>query len=193
MEKIKRWKKIGKFQDIFRSKFGQFIGRQIFENPITGAKEEYIFHGETDGVRVFGLTADKKVIAVKEYQHAVDEIVLQLPTGGIKKGEKLEAAAERELLEETGYKAAKIINLGQSYSLSRSCPAREHSFLALGCEKINDQNLDVNEQIEILKIPLSEWVDLIQEGEIKQDTSVAVTFRALRHLGLSILLGKKSL
>ena len=192
MEKIKCWKKIGEFVDIFRSTYGQFIGKQLFKNPFTDQEDEYIFHREGDGVRILGLTLDKRVITVREYQHAVDEIVLQLPTGDIKKDEKPQDAAERELLEETGYKPARLIDLGKSYSLPRSSPTREYSFLALGCEKIKNQNLDSNEQVEVAEIPLPEWISLVQNGEIKQDTSVAVTLRALSHLGLSILLEQKS-
>ena len=192
MKKIKHWKKIGEFKDIFRSKYGQFIGQQIFSHPETGKEEEYIFHGESDGVRVFALTSDKNVIAIREYQHAVDEVILQLPTGGIKKGESHEEAATRELLEETGYKAERLISLGESYSLPRSSPTREYSFLALGCEQVKDQNLDSNEQIEIVETPLLEWIELVQKGEIKQDVSVVATMRALPHLGLSILPGQKS-
>ena len=191
-KEITRWKKIGKYQDIFRSKYGKFIGKQLFKHPVTGKEEEYVFHGEGDGVRVLGLTDDKKVIAIREYQHAVDEIIVQLPTGGTKEKEKPQKAARRELLEETGYRAAKIIDLGESYSLPRSSPTKEYSFLALGCKKIKNQKLDSSEQIEILEIPLSEWINLVQKGEIKQDVSAVATFRALRHLGLLNLLEQKS-
>jgi len=106
----------------FRSKYGQFIGKQLFKHPVTGKEEEYVFHGEGDGVRVLGLTDDKKVIAIREYQHAVDEIIVQLPPGGTKEKEKPQKAARRELLEETGYRAAKIIDLGygRTYFLWKS-------------------------------------------------------------------------
>jgi ADP-ribose pyrophosphatase len=181
---MRKWKKIGKFQDIFRSKYGQFIGRQFFKNPLTSRKEEYIFHGEGEGVRIFALTQDKKVVVIKEYQHAVDEIILQLPTGGLKKGETHFLAAKRELLEETGYGFRKMIYLGESYSLSRSCPTKEYSFLAMECRKIKDQKLDSSEQIQILEMSLSGWVDLINKGKIKQDVSVSATFRALVRLKL---------
>ncbi len=191
--KIKRWKKIGKFKDIFRSRFGQFIGRQLFKNPVTGRKEEYIFHGEPDGVRILGLTKNQKVVAIREYQHAIDEIIIQLPSGGIKKNEKQQGAAKREFLEETGYTAKKWVYLGESYSLPRSSPTKEYSFLALECQKIKNQKLDSREEIEVLEIPLARWIGWIMKGKIKQDASVVATFRALTRLGLLILPERKSL
>lgn len=183
---VKSWNKIGKSQEIFRSKYGQFISRQYFINHFTGRKEEYIFHGETDGVRILAVTENNKVIAVREYQHAIDKTILQLPTGGIKRNESIEKAGLRELVEETGHKPKAIKNLGVCYHMPRSCPTLEFCLLAVGCKKAGKQKLSSSEPLEILTIPLREWLKMIKEGKVRQSASVVATVWALPYLKVKI-------
>lgn len=183
---LKLWEKRGNLKYLFRSKYGQYLGRQYFINPKSGKKEEYIFHGETDGVRILALTQNNKVIAVREYQQAIDKVILQLPTGGIKRNESIEKAALRELVEETGYKPKAIKNLGVCYHMPRSCPTLEFCFLATGCKKVGEKELSLGEPSEVLTVPLKEWFKMVKEGKVKQSASVAATVWALPFLKVKI-------
>lgn len=185
MNKARKWKKLNK-ADIIFEKFGKFLKRQYFINPRTKKKKEFIFHGEEDGVRILALTKDNKVIVVREYQQAIDKTILQLPTGGVKKNEKVEKAALRELIEETGYKPKAIKNLGVSYLMPRSCPTLEYCFLATGCKKARRQKPSLSEPMEVLTIPLKDWTEMVRNGKIRQSASVVATVWALPYLKVEI-------
>lgn len=79
------------------------------------------------------LTKDKRVILVRQFRFDPNEILLELPGGGIKKGETPEQAGEQEFLEETGYKGnIKLVTetLDCAYStMKRYC------LVAVDCEK----------------------------------------------------------
>ena len=78
------------------------------------------------------------------------------PAGYIEKGENPEEAARRELLEEVGYEASKMIELASYYQDEGCCRGYNHIYLALGCKKISKQNLDDSEIIKYMKIKIDE-------------------------------------
>ena len=69
------------------------------------------------------IDADGNVILVRQYRLPAKEALLEIPAGGVDKGESFEAAAQRELREETGYRAGRLERLGPASS-SRPATAR---------------------------------------------------------------------
>ena len=92
----------------------------------------------------------------------------------------------RELLEETGYEAQRMIPLGHGWIATRSSPTRFHCFLATGCRKVAEAKLDQNESLEARTVRLEEWLRMVVSGEITEPSAVVATMRALPHLGLEI-------
>ena len=101
-----------------------------------------------------------------------EEMKVQLDTaGGVSLITKLmgkgEAAARRELLEETGYAPDQIIHLGTVFPNPAIQSNRQHYILATGCRKVAELNLDHAEDIVVRHVPLRDIPEFIRTGKIK--------------------------
>ena len=106
------------------------------------------------------------IIGIKHYRYLCNDICFELPAGGITKGEKPEDAAERELLEETGYQAEFIEEKYTFYPSNGILKEKVHIFFGYNLNKLND-DIDKNEEIvEIVKLNLKEIKTLITENKI---------------------------
>ncbi|MFW6269462.1 MAG: NUDIX hydrolase [Bacillota bacterium] len=114
---------------------------------------------------------DNKIIMVKQYRKAPEEILLELPAGKLEPGEKPEKCAERELLEETGYKVEEMEQLFSFYTT----PGYSNEILHLFQAKVfayKEKNLDKDEFIEIEKISPDGIKNLIFQGKIKDSKTI---------------------
>jgi ADP-ribose pyrophosphatase len=116
---------------------------------------------------VLALTSDGLVVGERQYRHGVGEVCFVLPAGYLEQSEGPLAAAQRELLEETGYQADEWRALG-SYVVdgNRGC-GRMHAFLAREARRATEQTLDRLEQIDIELRPLNDLLRMLANGEIK--------------------------
>jgi 8-oxo-dGTP pyrophosphatase MutT (NUDIX family) len=144
----------------------------------------YYYWEGGDFAQVFALTAESRVVLVRQYKHAVKEIVLELPAGMVAGSDTspLETA-QRELLEETGFESGEWKSLGALNVGSAKFTTRNYPFLALNVERVSDQRLDDTEAIEILLVTMPEMLDLMTRGVIKDANSLATCLLALRVLG----------
>lgn len=79
-------------------------------------------------------------------------------------GESPEAAARRELLEETGYAADDLIDLGSTWANFGNHTNRVHHFLARGCARVAEQSLDDSESIVVHVLSLDGLGDLLPQS-----------------------------
>jgi len=86
-------------------------------------------------VHTIALTPDKQVIVVRCFRVGPEKIMDELPGGMVDDGEDAMVAAQRELLEETGYKAGKMVSLGVSHKDTYMNSSWE-AFLATDCELV---------------------------------------------------------
>ena len=96
--------------------------------------------------------------------------------------EGIEAAAERELEEETGYKASSYENIGYVYMEPTSNRARVHMVIARGAIKNGIQNLEPTEDITVKIMPVDDFKKTLFSGQIKGGLMVGASFLALHHI-----------
>lgn len=89
------------------------------------------------------------LVTVNQYRHGAAELCTEFPGGVVDPGEEPIAAAGRELLEETGYKATKISPLGDCWPNPAFMANRLHIFVAEGLELVASQDLDEHEIVDV--------------------------------------------
>lgn len=115
---------------------------------------------------VMPVTKDDNVVLVVQSRSSTHESVcIEFPAGYIEEGENPEYGAAREVAEETGYIPEKMLLLDKFYQ-DQSCGvcAYNYNYLALGCEKKQEQELDDNEAIRYFECTVDEVFELLERG-----------------------------
>jgi ADP-ribose pyrophosphatase len=118
--------------------------------------------------------ADPTILIERQYRHSAGQFLLEFPAGRIEPGEAPLAAAKRELIEETGYRAKKWSKLTRYYASPGFLAETMQIFLA---EDIRPgvAEPEEDEKIELLHIPLSELLAHIQNGKILDGKTIIGT------------------
>ena len=130
-----------------------------------------------DWVNVIALTRDRLVVMVAQYRHGSHSWSLEFPGGIVEKTtpDRHLQTAKSELMEETGYSTENWELLGTMRPNPAFLNNWNYSYLALDVELSGEQNLDENEEIEILLVPLAEIPELIRNGVISHSMMLAIT------------------
>ncbi len=92
-------------------------------------------------------------------------------------------AARRELLEETGYTSEDFVETGVIAPNPASHNNMMHCFLARNVERVCEPSLDDTEHLDVVLLPLDDFVAMAKRGELMQALHVSSLFFALAHLG----------
>ena len=138
------------------------------------AKRECVDH--PGGVAVIGLTDDGRVPLVRQFRYPYKEIIYEIPAGKLEKGEDPFEAGKREFKEEVGAVAENYFSLGELYP----SPGYTNEIIRLyGATELSfeEQDLDDDEFLQIVKMPLDELVERVMSGEIKDAKTVAAALK----------------
>lgn len=141
------------------------------------ATREIVVH--RGAVAMVPLLNHDKVVMVRQYRQAAGEVLLEIPAGTSEPGEEPHECADRELQEETGYKAGKITEMFSSYLAPGYSSEMLHTFLAEDLTKVESRS-DEDEFLEVVEIPLDDAVDLIRTGGIKDAKTICGLLMAQR-------------
>jgi ADP-ribose pyrophosphatase len=148
--------------------------------------DDYFVSLRPEVVLIFPLTATEEVVMVRQYKHGAGTILLEFPGGTfLPEEETAEAAAARELGEETGYVAGRLEFLGSVWDDPTRQDNRVHMFLARDARQTQAQNLDEHEDIEVVLLPLRKFKSMCMDGEIAVTGTLATAFRGLEALARS--------
>jgi len=135
-------------------------------------------------VTAVALTEDGKIIMERQYRHALGQTNYEIPGGCVDDTDaSLEAAIERELLEETGYRFKEFEYLGRTSANPSTNNNWMHMFLAKGGAHVQAQELDHNEEIEIHLFSIEETIQMLRENKIIQSMHVTALMYGLAKLG----------
>lgn len=116
-------------------------------------------------VAVVPITNDGCVLLIRQFRPPVNGYVIEFPAGLNDRDEPLDVVAQRELLEETGYKAKEITFLGRGPLSSGSSVEVLTVYLAKGLEFVGVSERDETEEIEVIKVPLGSVRDVLKDLE----------------------------
>lgn len=144
-------------RDRLREAHGLEIVREVVRHP-----------GGAGGLPLF---ADGRVALVKQYRHPVGRDLLEIPAGRIEDGEAPEACAAREIEQEIGFRPGQLRQLAEFYSTPGFCDEKLYVYLATELTP-TVQQLDQDESVEVLYLPLPEAIRLVAEGKIEDAKTI---------------------
>lgn len=166
--------------------------RRIYEGRIVALREDQVVlpDGHTalreivehaHAVTIVPVTADGRILFVRQYRLPAGSVMLELPAGSLDDGEDPEQAAQRELQEETGFRAARLEKLCAFWVAPGYCTEYMHVFLAEG---LSEDRLvaDDDERIEVDAITLDDALNMIDHGTIEDAKSISGLLQYARRL-----------
>ncbi len=131
---------------------------------------------------VVPFVSDRDVLLIRQYRHAAAGTILEIPAGKLDPGETPEACAARELAEETGQQTQRLEKLGWIWTTPGFTDERIHLFAAFDLEEVGQQ-LEPDEFIERLRMPLGDALDLVWRSELADAKSALALVQAAQRLG----------
>ena len=118
-----------------------------------------------------------ELVVIEEWRQAVGRVSRGLPAGTTEEtDESLEAAARRELTEETGYEAGTMEPLLSSEPINGVANAVHHYFVARGCTPTGSQELDFNETIHVSCVDYATLLQSARAGDIRDGRTLLGLF-----------------
>lgn len=142
--------------------------RDVAQLPDGRINQEYYVLEYPDWVNIIAVTEEGDMVMERQYRHGLGNTCFELPCGVIEAGETPLQAAQRELLEETGYAGGHW----QEWMVLSPNPATStnlaHSFLVTGARKVSGQHLDATEDIQVHLLKPAYVKQLLVENQILQ-------------------------
>ncbi|HUF73933.1 MAG TPA: NUDIX hydrolase [Gammaproteobacteria bacterium] len=142
------------------------IERSVAKSPVDGSEHDYFRVLSPDWVQIIPVTAAGEIVMVRQFRHGSSSVVLEIPGGLVDPGEEPAAAAARECLEETGYRADSV----QPMAALNPNPAihahRLHAFLARDVTKVGEIQNTATEHTEVELVRLADLPGRLRAGDI---------------------------
>jgi len=150
---------------------------QIVAKTMREGEEPYYSLRLPDYAAVLAITAEERVVIVRQYRPAVERYTLELPSGLVDPGETAAEAARRELLEETGYEAGELEVLGPMDPDTGRLGNRIWGCVAKGVRRIEGRAAE--EGIEVVEWSIDELYRATSEGRFDHALHVAIVMMAV--------------
>ena len=139
------------------------------------ARREVVEH--SPAVCIVPVDENGNVILVRQYRKPAEEALLEVPAGGVEEGEVSEEAVLRELQEEIGYTAGKLVHLSSFWVAPGWATEFMHAYLATELAP-SRLDADEDENIQVVRVPFDDAVAMFKTGEIQDGKTIASLLRA---------------
>jgi 8-oxo-dGTP pyrophosphatase MutT (NUDIX family) len=156
------------------------VERSMAESPVDGQARPFHRIRSVDWAQILPITRDNEAVLVRQYRHGAQRITLEMPGGLVDPGEIPAAAALRECLEETGYRASVAQPLGVVNPNPALFAHRLHCFFSTGVELESAIQNTGTEVTEVLLVPVADLEELLLSGEIDHALVAGAMWRYLR-------------
>lgn len=151
-------------------------------SPRTGKVHPFVVLDAPDWINVVPLTPEGNVLFVHQYRQGIGAVTMEIPAGMMdpEDGDPAETA-RRELLEETGYTAERIVKIGVVESNPAFLNNRCHTYLALGARKVQEPAFDGGEDIVLEEAPLAALDELVRSGRVAHSLTICAFYHLQRY------------
>lgn len=164
-----RWRALGR-KYAYRSPWCAFRVDEV--RLPSGVEIEYGVLETVGFAAVVAVTDAGNVVLVRQWRQPVGDFTLELPSGGVEVDEAPIAAAERELLEETGYRAEALEHLTSVHTSTGRSTEVCHLFRCRAVRDPQGARPEPTEFIRVVEMPLREAVEMAAGGEITDSATV---------------------
>jgi ADP-ribose pyrophosphatase len=166
-------------QKVFEGRVFNVTVDTVREGQLTYQREVVHHGGSAVIVPVFD---DGTVALVRQYRHPVVRYLLEAPAGTLSEGERPEVGAERELQEELGVIAGNMEKLSEFFVSPGFCEEKMWVFLATELVQ-GQQRLEEDEVLDVVRLPISEALEMITSGEIQDAKTIIGLMLAAPRVG----------
>lgn len=124
---------------------------------------------------------ENEILLIRQFRHAAGGVIYEVPAGKLD-GDTPEFCATRELEEEAGQHAGRLVKVAEIFTSPGFTDERIHLFAAFDLTPV-PQRLEADELIEVIALPFARALELVWRGEIPDAKSALALLHTAHHLG----------
>ncbi|MBF6567961.1 MAG: NUDIX hydrolase [Candidatus Binataceae bacterium] len=149
------------------------LSRRRSRHTARGTKDFYILEAPA-WVNIIPLTAGHQIVFVRQWRHGISGFTLEIPGGMVDPEDRSpKSAARREMREESGYDAKRIVALGRVHPNPAFQPNWCYTYLALDAHQVGEPIPNADEETEVVMVPAAQVSGLIASGKITHALVIA--------------------
>ena len=152
------------------------VRSETFETSETEQSSPYYIIEGGDGCLTIPFTSDERIIMVRQFRPAIRQFTIEFPAGAIDANEEPQVSAERELLEETGYRPTSIQKISSGHMMMNRFAGSLHAFVATDCIRINPGA--TVDSTELVLVTWDEFLSFLRTNKFTQMVALGFLYQA---------------